>query len=186
MISLTTITSYVMFVWMPTYLSTIIKHPLHDALAINSFAMILLFITIPLAGYISDIFGQRKIMIVATVAMLFSVYPLFMLLQEGEWYMALVAQMIFAVIVGFLQGPMPSLMAEMFPVNIRFTSIGIGYNFSVALLGGTAPVIATWLIEKTGNPLSPSYYIMFFSVVSLLALILYKPGVKDGKLMVIH
>jgi MHS family proline/betaine transporter-like MFS transporter len=174
MISLTTIASYVMFVWMPTYLSTIIKHPLHDALAINTFAMIVLFVTIPLAGYLSDIVGQRKLMIWSTWAMLLSVWPLFALLQRGEWYAALSAQILFALIVGFLQGPMPSLMAEMFPVKIRYTSIGIGYNFSVALLGGTAPIIATWLIEKTGNPLSPSYYIMFFAVVSLIALIRYE------------
>ena len=176
MISLTTIASYVMFVWMPTYLSTIIKHPLHDALAINTFAMIVLFVTIPLAGYLSDIVGQRKLMIWSTWAMLLSVWPLFVLLQKGEWYTALSAQMLFALIVGFLQGPMPSLMAEMFPVKIRYTSIGIGYNFSVALLGGTAPVIATWLIEKTGNLLSPAFYIMFFAVVSLSALIAYRPN----------
>ena len=174
-ISLTTIASYVMFVWMPTYLSTIIAHPIHNALAINTVAMVVLFVTIPLAGYLSDIVGQRKLMIWSTWAMLLSVWPLFVLLQKGEWYSALTAQMIFALIVGFLQGPMPSLMVEMFPVKIRYTSIGIGYNFSVALLGGTAPVIATWLIEKTGNLFSPAFYIMFFAVVSLLALLTYRP-----------
>jgi len=162
--------------FLPTYLSTIIKHPIHDALAINTFSMVVLLFTIPLAGYISDIVGQRKLMILATAVMLFSVLPLFMLLKQGGWYMALAAQMLFAFIVGFLQGPMPSLMAEMFPVKIRYTSIGIGYNFSVALLGGTAPVIATWLIEKTDNLLSPAFYIMCFAVVSLAALIAYRPN----------
>jgi len=174
-ISLATISSYVMFVWMPTYLSTIIQNPLSDALLINTVSMVVLFMTIPFAGYVSDQFGQRRVMILGTVAMIVSVVPLFMLLQQGEWHIALAAQVIFAVIVGFVQGPMPVLMAEMFPVTIRYTSVGIGYNLSVALLGGTAPVVATWLIEKTNNLLSPAFYILFFSFVSLIALWGYHP-----------
>jgi len=179
-ISLTTIASYMMFVWMPTYLSTLIAHPIQDALAINTVAMIVLFVTIPLAGYLSDYVGQRRVMIWATVVMLLSVYPLFLLLQKGEWQMALTAQVLFALIVGFLQGPMPALMAEMFPVRIRYTSIGIGYNFSVALLGGTAPVVATWLIEKTDNLLSPALYMIFFALLSLGALLMYHPKKREG------
>jgi len=179
-ISLTTIASYMMFVWMPTYLSTLIAHPIQDALAINTVAMIVLFVTIPLAGYLSDYVGQRRVMIWATVVMLLSVYPLFLLLQKGEWQMALTAQVLFALIVGFLQGPMPALMAEMFPVRIRYTSIGIGYNFSVALLGGTAPVVATLLIEKTDNLLSPALYMIFFALLSLGALLMYHPKKREG------
>ncbi len=173
-ISLTTISSYIMFVWMPTYLSTIIKHPLAHALSINTISMVILLITIPFAGHLSDIFGRKKIMIMATVAMLVLVWPLFVWLQVNSLWAVFGAQVIFALIVGFLQGPMPSLMAEMFPVRVRYTSIGIGYNFSVALLGGTAPVIATWLIKVTKNPFAPTWYIIFFSVVSLVALVFYR------------
>jgi len=171
MISLTTIASYIMFVWMPTYLSDIIKHPLKDALLLNTYAMIVLLFTIPLAGYLSDKVGRVKMMIYATIAMLILVYPLFKLLQQGDWHLVLIAQITFALIVGFLQGPMPSLMAEMFPVHIRYTSIGIGYNFSVALLGGTAPIMATWLIQVTQNPMSPAFYMIFFALLSLGVLI---------------
>jgi len=174
-ISLTTISSYIMFVWMPTYLSTIIKHPLAHALSINTISMVILLITIPFAGHLSDIFGRKKIMIIATVAMLVLVWPLFVWLQVNSLWAVLGSQVVFALIIGFLQGPMPSLMAEMFPVRVRYTSIGIGYNFSVALLGGTAPVMATWLIEVTKNPFAPTWYIIFFSVVSLVALVFYTP-----------
>jgi len=174
MISLTTIASYLMFVWMPTYLADIIKHPLHNALEINTYAMTILFITIPIAGYLSDIIGRVKMMIYATIAMLIFVYPLFILLQQGSWNLVLTAQIIFALIVGFLQGPMPSLMADMFPVNVRYTSIGIGYNFSVALLGGTAPMVATWLIELTSNPMAPAFYMIFFAILSLSVLLKQK------------
>jgi MHS family proline/betaine transporter-like MFS transporter len=44
---------------------------------------------------------------------------------------------------------------------------------SVTIFGGFAPFVATWLIASTGNPLSPSFYLMasaLLSVVSLLAI----------------
>ncbi|MEA3159152.1 MAG: transporter, family, proline/betaine transporter, partial [Gammaproteobacteria bacterium] len=50
--------------------------------------------------------------------------------------------------------------------------VGIAYNFSVTLFGGFAPLIATGLIARTGNPLSPTWYVMFSCGLSLLALLL--------------
>jgi MHS family proline/betaine transporter-like MFS transporter len=41
----------------------------------------------------------------------------------------------------------------------------------VSIFGGLAPLIATWLIAQTGDPLSPSYYLIFTAALSLIALI---------------
>ena len=43
----------------------------------------------------------------------------------------------------------------------------------MTIFGGFAPFFATWLITKTGDPLSPSYYLMataFMSVVALMVI----------------
>ncbi len=170
-VSLATVTSYIMFVWMPTYLSDIIKYPIHNSMTLNTISMGIFLIAVPIAGYISDYVGHRKTMIIATIIVMIITLPLFMLLQNGDVKSALAMQIAFAVLSGFIQGPLPALMAEMFPVNIRYTSIGVGYNTSVAILGGTAPAIATWLIEKTGSYTSPAWYIIFFAVTSLLSLV---------------
>ena len=37
------------------------------------------------------------------------------------------------------------------------------------LFGGFAPMIVTWLIDATGSPLAPAYYVMFGAVVGLIA-----------------
>ncbi len=36
---------------------------------------------------------------------------------------------------------MPATMVEMFPTRTRFSAIAIGYNISLALFGGTTPMI---------------------------------------------
>jgi MHS family proline/betaine transporter-like MFS transporter len=52
---------------------------------------------------------------------------------------------------------------------MRTTGLSISYAFGVAIFGGFAPFINTWLVEVT-NKLAPSFYLMFAAAISLLAL----------------
>jgi MHS family proline/betaine transporter-like MFS transporter len=66
---------------------------------------------------------------------------------------------------------LPSLLSEQFPVEVRAIGVSFGFSIAVSIFGGLAPLIATWLIARTGNPLSPSYYLVFTALLSLAALI---------------
>ena len=71
---------------------------------------------------------------------------------------------------GFSAGPLPALLAEMFPTNIRSTGMSVSYNLGVTSFGGFAPLILTWLIARTGSLLAPSYYYIVVAFVSLIGL----------------
>jgi MFS transporter, MHS family, proline/betaine transporter len=80
--------------------------------------------------------------------------------------------------VGFLNlikagysGVLPSLLAEQFPVASRAVGIAFSYSISVTIFGGFAPFFATWLIAQTGDPLSPSFYLMATALLSIIALL---------------
>jgi MFS transporter, MHS family, proline/betaine transporter len=47
----------------------------------------------------------------------------------------------------------------------------LSFSTAVSIFGGLAPLIATWLIAQTGDPLSPSYYLIVTAALSLMALI---------------
>jgi MHS family alpha-ketoglutarate permease-like MFS transporter len=47
--------------------------------------------------------------------------------------------------LGAFVGIMPAYFAELFPTHVRASGIGVPYSFTVAVFGGTAPYIATWL-----------------------------------------
>ncbi len=68
-------------------------------------------------------------------------------------------------------GVLPSLLSEQFPVETRAIGVSLGFSTAVSIFGGFAPFVATWLIARTGNPLSPSYYLIFTALLSLAALI---------------
>jgi MHS family proline/betaine transporter-like MFS transporter len=81
------------------------------------------------------------------------------------------------IAVGWLQlvkagysGVLPSLLSEQFPVETRGDRRIAGFSTAVSIFGGLAPLVATWLIAATGDSLSPSYYLIFTALLSLIAL----------------
>jgi MHS family proline/betaine transporter-like MFS transporter len=67
-------------------------------------------------------------------------------------------------------GCCPAAYAELFPTRVRYTALSIGYNIAVAIFGGFAPFIATWLIKETGNPLAPAFYVVAAAVITFVIL----------------
>jgi len=170
-ICVATVSSYMLFVWMPTFLEKIVNPPVKNALLITDLVMIMVLITIPIAGHLSDKYGTKKIIMYSTIAMGILAYPLLLMSQQNNFATVLSAQLIFAVLAGFIQGPLPALMASLFPIKYRYTGMAIGYNSATAIIGGTTPMVATMLIHKTGNLNAPAFYLILAAVVSLIALL---------------
>jgi MHS family proline/betaine transporter-like MFS transporter len=102
-------------------------------------------------------------------------YPVFWLMVAYPS----VATAVFAVgwlnlVKGGYSGVLPSLMSEQFPVETRAVGVAFSYSISVTIFGGFAPFFATWLIAQTGDPLSPSFYLMATAVLSLMALLVIR------------
>ncbi len=70
---------------------------------------------------------------------------------------------------------------ELIPAPVRCTGLSLAYNASVRWFGGTTPLIATWLIAQTGDPISPAYWVALASAVSLLAAILMRETRPETK-----
>ena len=73
------------------------------------------------------------------------------------------------IIIGFAS--VPPLMSELLPPEIRCTSIGVAYNVSVGLFGGTSPLIATYLVARTADDYMPAFYVMASALLSFIALL---------------
>ena len=82
----------------------------------------------------------------------------------------ILAQIMFGVILSLFSGPGPAAIAEIFPTRRRSTLMTTGYALAPAIFGGFAPFVATWLIAVTGDPLSPSFYLMATALLSVIAL----------------
>lgn len=70
---------------------------------------------------------------------------------------------------------MAATMAEMFPTRHRYSSIAIAYNITVSVVGGTAPLLCTWITARTGNLVAPAYYLIALALTSLVAALGMRP-----------
>jgi MFS transporter, MHS family, proline/betaine transporter len=68
--------------------------------------------------------------------------------------------------IAMFSGPGPAAIAEIFPTHCRSTWMSTGYSLATCIFGGFAPFIATWLINATGSPISPVYYLIVAAIVS--------------------
>ncbi|QDT48280.1 Proline/betaine transporter [Symmachiella dynata] len=159
---------YSLFVWMPTYLTHFVKPPIPHALLINSLTMLLMLILMPFFGRLADRIGYKSVLSFGSLALVLSAYPLFRWIDGGTMMATIVSMSAFAIFVGALQATLAVAMAELFPPRLRFSGMALGYNLTLAIFGGTAPLINTWLIAQTGDLTSPAWYIIVIAGVSLL------------------
>lgn len=133
---------------------------------------ITLMLMAPIFGGLSDRHGRFRVLTIALLITGFSSYPMFVLLNTFPSFTTLlIVQAIVGVLIAACLGPIPAMLADIFPTSIRGTGLALSYNFSVTLFGGFAPLIVTWMIDATGSKLAPSFYVMATILISVLAIV---------------
>ncbi|MED3995586.1 MFS transporter [Peribacillus frigoritolerans] len=135
-------------------------------------ATIITTILIPIMGNLSDKIGRKKLFIGGTIGMVLFAFPYFWLLQQKSVLLLIVATVIgLGVIWAPITAVLGTMFSEIFDAKIRYTGITLGYQIGAALAGGTAPLVATALLDKFNNSYVPvALYIIFASVLSLAAI----------------
>lgn len=167
---------YMFSTYLPTYIKTTTNVRLTDALLGNSLQLVVLMILIPFAAMLADKIGSRKLLIAFAVLMIVCVIPLFKLIAIGTIGSVILGQVLFAAIVSLIGGTAVTTTTRLFPIEVRYTGLGISYNIAVAAFGGTAPLISTWLIGTTGNPISPAFYVIFAALIAGLVAVFALKG----------
>jgi MHS family proline/betaine transporter-like MFS transporter len=182
---LITVSQYVVVIYVPIYALRELHLGMRDVqLSAVISTMVIIFLC-PLAGYLSDRFGRRAVMVPAVVIYNIVAYVLIShLLAEPSLANLVLAQVVACAAIAFLWGPVPALMTEVFPVQIRTTALSLVFNLGVLLFGGLAPFALTWVISVTGDRMAPVYYIMFSSVVGMVGLGLLRDH-RDSKSVVL-
>jgi len=139
---------FVFFAYMPTYLEHYIGFSLANALIIESFILIIMLFTVPLAGMCGDYFTRKKMLIITSIAIIFLVLPCFYLLHFKSIILALLSLGTATILSSLEQGNTLTAIVENCPENVRYSGIAFSYNLGNALFGGGTPLVVTLLTEK--------------------------------------
>jgi len=161
---------YISSVYVASYLQTVGGHSPAVAFLSTSIALIIGVITLPIAGYCADRFGRRTVLFTGSILGIVLGYPMFALMSGSAWQ-ACLGQTVLFVTVSIVNGASYVTYVEMLKSSIRFSGLALGNNATNMLLGGTAPFIATWLIQTTGSPMAPAGYFIVCSILTFLAVL---------------
>jgi MFS family permease len=158
------------------YLATYAIHDLHMSASVAFGATVIVglcgVVCQPLSGILSDWFGRKPVMLVPLSLLLIATLPSFALIAHYRNAAALYsATFILASLLGLGSPACVTWLTESFPPRIRSGALSLVYAVSVSMFGGSTQFMAAALIERTGNPLAPAWYMTGFMVVGLTAMI---------------
>ena len=138
---------YLNFVFLPASLSPMLGAPQKTVMLLNTLATFILLVSSVGFAWLADKYSQRNMLYIALTSLLVLSVPFYSsipLLSMGLWFFL---QIILAVIIALLTGPLMAYTLHQTSVEVRYSSMAIAYNLAYSLIGGTAPVIAVSLLH---------------------------------------
>lgn len=159
---------YLLITYVPAYLTRSVGFSASEALRFSTMVVILMIVLLPIVGAISDRVGRKPVMLASTILYVLVPIPAFSLISAGDPTGVIVGQALLAVAQSVSTGIAAVVISEIFPVRVRYTGASISYNTAYVIFGGTAPFVATYLVDITGNVLMPAYYVVVIALISTL------------------
>ncbi|WP_404608031.1 MFS transporter [Caballeronia udeis] len=163
---------YITVFYMPSYLVRTLHRPPVISLLTASLSGLVILVVNPLLAKIADRQpGRKPIQYMTLVICLVMTYPAFLALRMGVGDVTALLIILGYVAVALSNaGASTVMMLEAFAPQHRAAALSIMYSFGVAIFGGFSPLIVTWLIAATGNPMMPAWYLIAATCVTLFAL----------------
>ncbi len=156
-LSVSTAATYLMLLYMPTFAIKQLHLPQSTAFAAAAVTGAILMVGAPFMGMLADRYGRTRIMVISTVLTLATIYYSFVWVIGSPSVWVMMAIMIWAGILKAVYfGSLGVVLSSIFPPATRVRGMGV-----------------TWLVGKTGNPVSPSFYLMVCAAISLVCVAIY-------------
>lgn len=172
-----TLLYYMWMSYMPGYASTAMGIDLNEALLANMISAAYFICLLPFVALLSDRFGRKPTMFGFAFGFLVFAFPAFKLLEQGTFGTLLLVELIGVTFLAGYSANCAVIMSEQFPAEVRATGIGMPYALAVALFGGTAPYVTTWMAGAGYRDLTWLYV----AAAALIGCVVYAtmPETKD-------
>lgn len=167
-VAMNTLLYHLIFIFQSTKMIEQLHLPAGPTMICNTVNLILLVLCCALGGWLADKLGHRKTYLTSLLLVAASAVPISIMLNTPSIFLCAAGQSLGALVTGILFGSSSPLFSEIWPRSLRMTGTNIPYNLAITCFGGTAPLIALYLVEWTNLQWAMGLYVL---IVSLLCLI---------------
>lgn len=129
----------------------------------------------PVFGWLSDQIGRRAVYAIGTIFFGLYAFPMFWLLDTGNPALITLAITLGLGIGHAATGSLHGVIyAEQYPTRYRFSGSSTAYQLSGIVSSAPTPLIAAWLVARTGSSSAVSWYVVVAAVISLICILLVK------------
>jgi MHS family proline/betaine transporter-like MFS transporter len=160
---------YIAVIYLPVWL---VRHRAMAEAAVLEINAANLAVLVPVglwAAAAADRIGRRPVALAAAIGLTVLILPLFWVVSHGGPAAVAISQGVLVVVSGIPAFVLPAVLAELFPWRVRATAANLSLNVTFAIVGGTGPMIATWLVAETGGLMAVAVYLTALGIVSAFA-----------------
>lgn len=168
------VTFYTVFIYLSSWLVEEVGEDRAEALDINTISMAALTLFVPIAAILADKFGRKPFLLIGSAGIALLSPTLLGLMHHHNFALILTGQIGFALLVACFAGAIPATITELFKRGVRVSAASVSYNLPFAIFGGTAPMVAAWLVKVTGNPLSIAWYLSAIAGITFFIILTVK------------
>lgn len=165
---------YLLIAFFISYANKALKMPSAQVLLATTVASFGWLVFTMVGGWLSDKIGRVKTFLIGYGLVFAWMIPMFALIDSKDILLYGTALFVLTIGLGLSYGPMSAMYAEMFPAQVRYSGISIGYALGSILGGAFAPLIAQALLDGTKWSGSVGIYIMVLCVISAVGVVLAK------------
>ncbi|MBQ1443999.1 MAG: MHS family MFS transporter [Renibacterium sp.] len=159
---------YLLIAFFSSYATKTLKMPTGTVLPIVMVGALSWLVFSLYGGALSDRIGRVRTFQIGYLALIVWMLPMFLLIDSTNIWLFLIAVVVMGFGLGLSYGPMSALYAEMFPVQVRYSGVSIGYALGAILGGAFAPLLSQWLLDNTKWSGSIAVYMIVLCLISLV------------------
>lgn len=169
MVITTTVMFYMITAFTPTFGKTVLMMSDKQSFLVTLCIGLSNLIWLPLMGALSDRLGRRPLLIVFTLLMILTAWPvLHWLVGAPSFAHLLEAELWLSFLYASYNGAMVVWLTEVMPAEVRACGFSLAYSLATALFGGFTPAISSYLIHATGDKAMPGVWLTFAALCGLI------------------
>ncbi|ODN41755.1 MFS transporter [Piscirickettsia litoralis] len=162
--------------YLPTYISEIVlaNSTMHTTYMNTTITFFLLALFSMLFGLISDYIGRKIVMVAGCVLSIIAGGVIFSFITDPSVLVITSLFIIIPITASLVNGVYAVSLVELFPAHCRNSGMGFSFNLGLAVIGGTAPFLFTYLIKLSGSIIAPYFLLATCALMSLIGALLWK------------